>query len=435
MKEIFSTYVNAFKLKDTRDKILFTLAMIALYRVGAHLPVPGINSAALHAFFKEQAGGLLGFYDMFAGGAFGRMTIFSLGIMPYISSSIIMSLLQVVIPSLEKLAKEGGEAGRRKIMQYSRYGTVFLALINALGISIWIQSIPNIVINPGLGFHITTVIAMTTGAIFIMWMGERITEKGIGNGASVLIFANIVERIPWATRDAFRLIYNAQMSPVVFIVILAFMLAVTMAVVFIQGGTRRIPIQHARRVVGGRVYGGQTSYLPLKVDHSGVIAVIFASSILLFPATIAQFSNIGFLQTLSKMFSPGALLHDLLYVLLIIFFCYFYTAIIVNPSDIAENLQKYGSFIPGVRPGKATSAFIDRILTRITLAGAIFVALIAIMPYQLIRLAHVPFYFGGTSLLIVVGVSLEVARQLESQLMMRHYEGFIRRGRIRSRGY
>jgi preprotein translocase subunit SecY len=431
---MIEAFKNAFKIPELKTRIIFTLAMVAVYRLGSHVPTPGINAHALSEFFKTQTGGILGFLDLFSGGALRTFSIFALGIMPYISTSIIMQLLTAVIPYLERLAKEG-ESGRKKITQYTRYGTVVLCAVQAFGMTYMMHNIgKGIVVNWGLSFQIMTVITLTTGTIFIMWLGEQITERGIGNGMSILIFAGIVARIPMEIANTAKLVISGEQNLFLILFILALIIASVAFVVYIQAANRKIPIQYAQRIIGRRVYGGQNTYLPLKVDHSGVIAIIFASSVIMFPATIAKyFQNNIIMETISGWLSPGAILHNVLYVIFIIFFCYFYTAITFNPVDIAENVKKYGGFIPGVRPGKPTSDYIDKILTRITIVGAVAVALIAILPDMVARYGNIPFYFGGTSLLIVVGVALDTTKQIESHLLMRHYDGFMKSGKLKSR--
>ena len=431
---MIEAFKNAFKIPELKNRIIFTLAMVAVYRLGSHVPTPGIDAHALSEFFKTQAGGILGFLDLFTGGALRTFSVFALGIMPYISTSIIMQLLTAVIPYLERLAKEG-EAGRKKITQYTRYGTVILCAIQSFGMTYMMHNIgKGIVVNWGFSFQIMAVLTLTTGTMFIMWIGEQITERGIGNGMSIIIFAGIIARIPMEIANTAKLLISGEQNLFVVLFILAILLAAVGFVVYIEAAHRKIPIQYAQRIVGRRVYGGQSTYLPLKVDHSGVIAIIFASSVIMFPATIAQyFQNNLIMETIAGWLSPGTIPHNFLYIIFIIFFCYFYTAITFNPVDIAENVKKYGGFIPGVRPGKPTADFIDRILTRITLVGAIAVAFIAILPDIIARQGNIPFYFGGTSLLIVVGVALDTVKQIESHLLMRHYDGFMKSGKIKSR--
>jgi len=427
---------NIFAVPELKRRIIFTLALFAVYRLGEHTPSPGVNAKALAQAFESQRGTLFGLYDFFVGGAFSRATIFALGIMPYISASIILQLLTVVIPALERLAKEG-EAGRKKITQYTRYGTIVLSGVQALGIAIGLESMrspggASIVPNPGWGFRLLTMVTLTAGTALIMWIGEQISEKGIGNGISLIIFAGIVVRLPSAVTASYTLLTTGEMKLFVFLSLIALMVAVTAAVVLMQEGQRKIPVQYARRVVGRRVYGGQSTHIPLRINTAGVIPVIFASSLILFPATLTRFVPHPWMQAIADALSPGRFSYTMLYMGLIVFFAYFYTAIVFNPIDLADNMKKYGGFIPGVRPGKKTAEYIDHVLTRITLPGALFLALISVLPDFLIRWFNVPFYFGGTSLLIVVGVALDTVRQMESHLLMRNYEGFLKRSRSRS---
>jgi len=433
--ESLQSFKNVFKVEELKRRVLVTAGLLAAYRLGAHVPTPGIDTAALEQFFNQVQGTLLGMVDLFSGGNLRRLTIFALGIMPYISASIILQLLTVVIPSLERLAKEG-EAGKKKITQYTRYGTIVLSMVQAFGIAVGLESMRGpdgtvIVPYPGWGFRLLTMLTLTTGTALIMWLGEQISEKGIGNGISLIIFAGIVVRLPSALEGTYQLLRTGELKPLVLLAVLALMLAVTAAVIVMQEGQRKIQVQYAKRVVGRRVYGGQSTHIPLRINTAGVIPVIFASSLILFPATLARFVPTWWMQAVSDALSPGPLprhgLYYLLYMGFIVFFTYFYTAIIFNPNDLADNMKKYGGFIPGVRPGKKTAEYIDRVLTRITLPGAMFLALISVLPDFLIRSFNVPFYFGGTSLLIVVGVALDTVRQMESHLLMRHYEGFLRR--------
>jgi preprotein translocase subunit SecY len=433
--EILQNLQNVTKIPELKRRLLVTFGLLAAYRLGAHVPTPGVDGEALARFFDSVQGTLLGLVDLFSGGNLRRLTIFALGIMPYISASIILQLLTVVVPALERLAKEG-EAGRKKITQYTRYGTIMLSAFQSLFIAIGLESMNDpagmtLVPSAGWGFRLLTMVTLTAGTALIMWLGEQISEKGIGNGISLIIFAGIVVRIPSALLATYTLLSTGELSLFVLIGVLLLMVGVTAAVVIMQEGQRKIPVQYAKRVVGRRVYGGQSTHIPLRINTAGVIPVIFASSIILFPATLARFVPAWWMQAVSDALSPGPLprhgLYYLLYMGFIIFFTYFYTAIVFNPNDLADNMKKYGGFIPGVRPGKKTAEFIDRTLTRITLPGAIFLALISVLPDFLIRSFNVPFYFGGTSLLIVVGVALDTVRQMESHLLMRHYEGFLRR--------
>ncbi len=432
MIEGLQSFQNIFKIPELKRRLLISFGLLAAYRIGAHVPTPGIDGDALSLIFDQAQGTLLGLVDLFSGGNLRRLTVFALGIMPYISASIILQLLTVVIPALERLAKEG-EAGRKKITQYTRYGTILLSGVQAMGIAVGLESMrveggaTPIVPVPGWGFRLLTVLTLTTGTALIMWLGEQISEKGIGNGISLIIMAGIVVRIPSAIVASYSLITTGVMSLFVFGALVAMMVLVTAAVVIMQEGQRKIPVQYAKRVVGRRIYGGQSTHIPLRVNTAGVIPVIFASSILLFPATLTRFIPHPWMQVISDALSPGRFTYTMLYAGFIIFFTYFYTAIVFNPIDLSDNMKKYGGFIPGVRPGKKTAEYIDRTLTRITLPGAIFLALISVLPDLLIRWFNVPFYFGGTSLLIVVGVALDTVRQMESHLLMRHYEGFLRR--------
>ena len=431
---------NIFKIPELKKRLLYTFGLLAVYRVGAFIPTPGIDSQALARYFENVQGTILGFFNMFSGGALEQMAVFALGIMPYISASIILELLTVVVPYLEKLKKEG-EQGRKKINQYTRYGTVVLSMIQGLGIAIGLEHMEiggvSIVPAPGWAFRLMTMLTLTAGTTFIMWLGEQITERGVGNGISLIIFAGIVARMPVAIGHTWTQLRLGEMSPFLFLGILVLMVAVVAAIVFMEAGHRRIPIQYAKRVVGRRMYGGQSTHLPLKINTSGVIPPIFASSIMVFPATIAQFVGGkhpgGILETVVQQLSPGTLLYSVLSVLMIIFFAYFYTAIIFNPADVADNMRKYGGFVPGIRPGKKTAEYIDRTLSRLTLVGALYLSFIVILPTYLVQFFHVPFFYGGTGLLIVVGVAMDTMQQVESHLVMRHYESFIKKGRIKGR--
>ena len=431
---VLTSIQNIFKISELKNRIFFTLGLLAVYRIGAHIPTPGINSEALSKFLTEKGGAMMGFFDMFSGGALSRVTIFALGIMPYISASIIFQLLTVVIPSLGKIAKEG-EAGRKKIVKYTRYATVVIAAIQSLGIAIGLEGMSGgqFIQNPGWSFRILTMITLTSGTAFLMWLGEQITERGIGNGISLIIFAGIVARFPNAVFSTFSLVRAGELSIFFVILLAAMMIAVVGGIIYIERGQRKIPVQYAKRVVGRKVFGGQSTHLPLKVNTAGVIPPIFASSIIMFPATVAGFIAIPWVQAIAKQLSPGTILYSLLYVGLIFFFSYFYTAVIFNPVDIAENLQKHGGFIPGIRPGAKTSEYIYRVLTRLTFVGAVYLAFVCIMPELLIRRFNVPFYFGGTSLLIAVGVALDTVSQIESHLITRSYEGFLKKGKMRGR--
>ncbi len=418
-------FQNIFRIPELKKRIFYTFLLLAVYRVGVHVPTPGIDTVALAKIFEAHKGGMLGIFNMFSGGALERLSVFALGIMPYISASIILQLLTVVIPHLERLSKEG-QQGRKKITQYTRYGTVVLSIIQGFGISIGLEQMGT-VLTPGMGFRFMTVITLTAGTAFIMWLGEQITEKGIGNGISLIIFAGIIARLPEAIGNTFRLLSTGEMSIFVVVFILILMAAVLGAIVFVEQGQRRIPVQYAKRVVGRRMYGGQSTHLPLKINTSGVIPPIFASSIIMFPATVASFITVPWMQNIVSAITPGKLIYELLYVAFIFFFCYFYTAVTFNPVDVADNMKKHGGYIPGIRPGKRTADYIDRVLTRITLGGAIYVSTICVLPSVLTTQFNVPFYFGGTALLIVVGVAIDTMAQIESHMLTRHYEGFLKR--------
>ena len=427
-------FKNIQKIPELQKRILFTILLLGVYRIGVHVPTPGIDTEALAAIFEQSRGSLLGLFDMFAGGALSRLSVFALGIMPYISASIILQLLTVAVPHLEKLSKEG-EAGRRKITQYTRYGTVLLSIIQGFGIAVGLENMAgptgvSVVIDPGWGFRLMTVITLTAGTSFIMWLGEQITDKGIGNGISLIIFAGIVCGGPAAVANTFRLLLSGEMG-IFFVVILSvLMIAVVAVVVFVESGQRKIPVQYAKRVVGRKMYGGQMTHLPLKVNTAGVIPPIFASSIIMFPATIANFIQHPWMKIVADLLMPGRLLYESLYVAFIIFFCYFYTAVTFNPIDVADNMKKYGGYVPGIRPGKRTAEYIDGILTRLTFSGAIYVSAVCVLPSVLISRFNVPFYFGGTALLIIVGVALDTVGQIESHLLTRQYEGFMKKGKI-----
>ncbi len=452
---------NIFSIPELRKRVIFTLLLLAVYRIGWQIPNPGISGAALQEFWEAQRGTILGFVDLFSGRNMSKMTIFALGIMPYISASIILQLLQVVWPYLERLSKEG-ELGRKKITQYTRYGTIIICTIQSFGIALWLQSQTSpsgarIVPNPGMGFIFLTVLTLSTGTIFVMWLGEQISERGIGNGISLIIFAGIVVSFPRGLQSVLSGLKTGNMTPLRLIFLAVLMLGVVAVIVFVERGQRRIPVSYAKRVIGRKVYGGQSTHLPLRVNTGGVIPIIFAASIITIPATIAQLIKHPVFQQIAQQFSLGMPLYNLLYIAAIIFFTFFYVSIIFNPSDVADNLRKYGGFIPGIRPGKNTSDFIDSVLSRLTLVGAVYLAAVAILPEFLItgfkvhtlpfigdflevnlpkwftQGLNVQFYFGGTSILIVVGVAMDTMQQIEAQLVMRHYDGFMRRGRIRGR--
>ena len=425
-----STLQNILAIPELRRRILFTLAMLAVYRVGCHVPTPGIDAQVLAKFFEGTEGTLLGLVSAFTGGALQQMAVFALGIMPYISASIILQLLTVVFEPIEKLSKEG-EAGRKKITEYTRYGTIVLAIIQGTGIATGLQSMVGpagepVVPDPGVGFILMTVITLTAGTAFIMWLGEQITERGIGNGISLIIFAGIVAGMPSAIVNSIRLVQTGAMSPTIVIFILALMLVTVGAIVFMERAQRRVPIHYAKRVVGMRNMGGQASHLPLKINMSGVIPPIFASSIMMFPATIANFIDAPWVQAMSVYLSPSHWVYNIFYIAFIVFFCYFYTAITFNPVNVADNIKNQGGFVPGIRPGKETSDYLDMVLSRLTFVGAIYISLVCVLPTLLISQLNVPFFFGGTSLLIVVGVGMDTASQIEAHLISRSYEGFMK---------
>ncbi len=437
MFERFLTSVqNIFKIEELRQRVLFTAGMLVIYRIGAHIPTPGINNDALARFLMERGGALMGFLDMFSGGALARLTIFALGIMPYISASIILQLLTVVFPQLSKLAKEG-ERGRKKIVQYTRYGTIVIALVQSLGIAIGLEGMQGgeFVQRPGWSFRLMTMVTITAGTAFLMWLGEQITERGIGNGISLIIFAGIVAQLPSAVINTGRLYSSGQVSAAMLVLVVLIMVGVVLGIVWLESARRKVPVQYAKRVVGRRVYGGQSTHIPLKINTAGVIPPIFASSIIAFPATVAGFIPVGWVQAIGRNLSPGTLFHTLLYVLLIVFFTFFYTAVVLNPVDMAENMKKYGGFIPGIRPGPKTSDYLYRVLTRITFVGAFYLAAVAVIPEIFIYWLQLPFSFGGTSLLIVVGVGMDTAQQIETHMITRNYEGFMRKGRLRGRTF
>lgn len=452
---------NIFSIPELRKRVIFTLLLLAVYRVGGVIPNPGLSATALAEFWQSQKGSLLGFIDLFSGRNMSRMTIFALGIMPYISASIILQLLTVVWPYLERLSKEG-ELGRKKITQYTRYGTILICLVQAFGIAIFLEALRTpagapVVINPGWGFKLLTILTLTTGTVFVMWLGEQISERGIGNGISLIIFAGIVVDFPSGLVGLVRGLRTGSMDPLKMIFLGALMVAVIAFIVFVERGQRRIPVSYAKRVVGRKVYGGQSTHLPLRVNTGGVIPIIFAASVITIPATLANLIKVPWVQSIAAQFGMGMPLYNLVYIAAIIFFTYFYISIIFNPVDVADNLRKYGGFIPGIRPGKNTSDYIDDVLSRITLAGALYLAAVAILPEFLITglkvqglpwigpwlEANLPrfmteglginFMFGGTSILIVVGVAMDTMQQIEAQLVMRHYDGFMRRSRIRGR--
>lgn len=428
---------NVFKIPDLKRKILFTAFILILYRLGSFIPIPGINAQALKDFLggaSESGGNLFGMFDLFVGGNLGRASVFALGIMPYITTSIVIQLLGGVLPFFERLKKEGAE-GQKKITQYTRYGTVIIASFNAIGISLFLQrGVEGAVPHPGVFFLFTSVLTMVTGVMIIMWLGEQITENGIGNGISLIIFAGIIARYPQGFYNMFRMVQVGAMQILVAVIVIVLMVLVTASVVLITEANRKIPVQYAKRIVGRKVYGGQSTHIPLKVNTAGVIPIIFAQSIIMFPRTIATFfQGSDFMNSIVQALSPGAFLYTVLYVGMIIFFAYFYTAMVLNPVEMAENMKKYGGFIPGRKPGKKTSEYINNVLVRITLPGATFFAFIAVLPEFMSKWTNLPFYFGGTGLIIIVGVALDTLQQIESHLVMRHYEGFMKKGKLRGR--
>ncbi len=430
---------NVFQVPELRRRILYTLGLFVIYRLGEHLPTPGVNARALAGAFESQRNTLFGLYDFFVGGAFSRATVFALGIMPYISSSIILQLLGAVVPALEKMRKEG-EEGQKKLTQLTRYGTVLISIVQSFAYSVFLANLGasqgvTVVPDPGFTFTLSTIVTQTAGTIFVMWMGEKITEHGIGNGISLIIFLNIVGGMPNAVLAAYDSFRAGQVSLLESVVVLALMVLVVASVVLMTQGTRKIPVQYAKRIVGRRMYGGANTHIPLRINTAGVIPIIFALSVMSLPAAVAGFVPPNHpLSAMAAWFNPRTAIYNVIYGLIIIFFTYFYTAVVLNPNDLAENMRKYGGFIPGIRPGRKTAEYIDRVLSRITLPGAIYLAIIATVPDQIIYSLGLPFLdFGGTSVLIVVGVALDTLQQVESHLLMRHYEGFVKRGRIRGR--
>ena len=423
------------KFGDLRRRLVFLLLALVVYRLGAHIPVPGIDPAQLQQLFKGQSGGILNLFNMFSGGALSRFTVFALGIMPYISASIIMQLMTYVVPSLEAIKKEG-ESGRRKITQYTRYGTLLLAVFQSLGIALALEGSPGLVLSPGFGFRMTAVVSLVAGTMFLMWLGEQITERGLGNGISILIFAGIVAGLPNALAGLFELVRTGSMSIVVSLFIMLLVVAVTFVVVFVERGQRKILVNYAKRQVGNKVYGGQSSHLPLKLNMSGVIPPIFASSIILLPATIVGWFATGeglrWLKDISAALSPGQPIYVLLYAAMIVFFCFFYTALVFNSRETADNLKKSGAFIPGIRPGEQTAKYIDRILSRLTLVGAIYITLVCLLPEFLVLKYNVPFYFGGTSLLIIVVVTMDFWAQVQSYVMSQQYESLLKKANFKA---
>ncbi|MDD2218480.1 MAG: preprotein translocase subunit SecY [Desulfoplanes sp.] len=425
-------------VQELKRRVLFTFVFLAIYRMGIHLPIPGVDGNALADFFANAQNTLFGLFDMFSGGGLRNLSVFALGIMPYISASIIIQLLTVVSPELKRLSKEEGEAGRKKITQYTRYGTVLITLVQGLGIAIGLESMASptgapVVIMAGWSFRLITILTLTAGTVLIMWLGEQITESGLGNGISLIIFAGIVCRFPAGLFNSVRLMGTGEISVFVGLFVLIVMGAVLVGIIFVERGQRRIPIQYAKRMMGRRLYGGQSSHLPLRVNTAGVIPPIFASSILMFPATIANFSNVQWINQLSSFFNPGSLVYNIVYVAMIVFFCFFYTAIIFDPKDIAENLKKQGAFVPGIRPGVKTKEYIDKVLGRLTFWGAIYISVVCIFPMMMIRQFNVPFYYGGTALLIVVGVAMDTMSQVQSYLITGQYDGLMTKGKIKGR--
>ena len=434
LERLITSLQNIFKIPELRSRVLFTVAMLAVFRIGAHIPTPGINNEELFKFLTERGGALMGFLDIFSGGALSRLTIFALGIMPYISASIILQLLTVVVPHLSKLSKEG-ERGRKTIIQYTRYGTIGIAFIQGFGIALGLEGMNDgaFVLDPGWAFRFMTVITLVAGTAFLMWLGEQITERGVGNGISLIIFSGIVASLPSAIVQTFELYRIGQISLILLLLLGVVMLAVVGAIVFLESGRRKIAVQYAKRVVGRRVYGGQNTHIPLKINTAGVIPPIFASSLIAFPATITSFIQVPWVQSFGAQLAPGSVLYTMIYVGLIIFFCFFYTAVVLNPVDMADNMKKYGGFIPGIRPGQKTADFIYKVLTRITFAGAIYLAIVCVIPELLIYKLNMPFYFGGTSLLIVIGVGLDTAQQIENHMLMRNYDGFLGKTPLKGR--
>ncbi len=436
-----SAVQNIFKIPELKKRIAFTIGLLFVFRLGTHIPTPGIDGTALNQFFSQMQGTLLGIMDLFSGGSFRRLTVFALGIMPYISASIIFQLLTIVVPQLEKLSKEG-EAGRKKINQYTRYATLLLSAVQSFGISFWLENPHNfngivVVPQPGWHFRFVTVITLTCGTIFIMWLGEQISQRGIGNGISLIITAGIISRLPSAIHNLIILFNAGEIRLLKLLFLLVMFVVVVMAVISLSQGQRSIPVQYARRIVGRKIYGGQSTYIPLRINHPGVIPIIFSSSIMMMPPTLAQFARVGFMQKVAEFLNPSSWIYLLADTSLIIFFCFFYTAITFNSTDVADNMKKYGGFVPGIRPGRPTADFFDHIMARITLIGAVYLAIIAALPTLISYGMKVPYmiasFLGGTGLLIMVGVILDTIRQIESHLIMRHYEGFIKKGKIKGR--
>jgi preprotein translocase subunit SecY len=433
-----SGFQNIGRIPELKRRIIMTFVLLFVYRIGVHIPTPGIDGSVLANIMAQQRGTLLGMFDMLVGGGFEKLSVFALGIMPYISASIILQLLTVVVPTLEKLSKEG-EAGRRKITQYTRYGTVVISLIQGFGIAIALEQMRGVggelvVYNAGWPFRIMSMLTLCAGTSFLMWLGEQITEKGIGNGISLIIFAGIVARLPNAFASTLTLVNTGGINWFMVLIILVMAIVVIAFIIYMETSQRRIPVQYAKRVVGRKMYGGQSTHLPLKVNQAGVIPPIFASSLLVAPATIGNFVQNPVVQKIARSISPGSIIYEFLYVGLIIFFCFFYTAIVFNPDNVADNMKKYGGYIPGIRPGKKTAEYIEKILSRITFTGAMYISFVCVLPSILIQKFNVPFYFGGTALLIVVGVGLDTIQQVESHLILRHYDGLVKKSaRMRGR--
>ncbi|HKK32960.1 MAG TPA: preprotein translocase subunit SecY [Desulfomicrobiaceae bacterium] len=425
-------------LSELKKKIFFTLLLLAVYRIGIHVPIPGVDGKALSDFFANAQNTLFGLFDMFSGGGLSNLSIFALGIMPYISASIIIQLLTVVSPDLKRLSKEEGASGKKKITQYTRYGTVLITLIQGIGIAVGLESMSSptgapIVLMAGWGFRLMTMITLTAGTVFLMWLGEQITDFGLGNGISLIIFAGIVSGFPGAVGRSFRLMSAGEVSLFVILMLAIVMAAVLAGIVFMERGQRKIPIHYAKRMMGRKMYGGQSSHLPLRVNTAGVIPPIFASSILMFPATLANFSSVEIIQTISNYFRPDTILYNVCFIAMITFFCFFYTAIIFDPKDIAENLKKQGAFVPGIRPGYKTNEYIDKVLTRLTLWGAAYISAVCVLPMLLMKQFNVPFYYGGTSLLIVVGVAMDTMSKVQSHMISGQYDGLMNRTRLKGR--
>jgi preprotein translocase subunit SecY len=419
---------------DLVKRLGWTFFILCCYRIGIHVPIPGVDAAALASFFESMSGTLFSLFDMFSGGGLSNVSVFALGVMPYISASIIMQLLQVVSPDIKRMAKEEGQAGRRKITQYTRYLTVLITLVQGLGIAVGLENMTSpvgtpVVLTPGMQFRLVTMMTFTGGAMLVMWLGEQITDRGIGNGISLIIFCGIVVGIPRGIIQSYALIQAGDLNIFMAIVLLALMIAVTVCIVFVERAQRRIPISYAKRQIGRKMFGGQNTHLPLRLNTAGVIPPIFASSLLLFPATIGQFSSNEYIKRMTDIFSPHGLAYNVLYVALIFFFCYFYTAIIFDPKDMSENLKKAGGFVPGIRPGEKTQQYIDTVLSRLTLSGAVYISLVSLLPMFLISNFNVPFYFGGTSLLILVGVAMDFMNQVESHLISSQYNGLMQKAR------